>query len=91
MQLGLVRFAGTLLPVEGKGTSDLNTLTVFIRDQAWLFRLDKVETLAGTNLGWMILNDIFPPELRFAGPADLLRFLQAAESVSVHLSNLREC
>lgn len=75
----LVRFTGTLVPPNEKDENSLHTLRVLIQDQEWLFRLDNVETLTGTNYGWMILNDIFPPELHFTGPDDLMRTLQAAE------------
>jgi hypothetical protein len=76
----LVRFTGTLVPPGKKSDDSLHTLRVFIRNNEWLFRLDNVETLTGMNRGWMILNDIFPPELRFTGPENLLRLLQDAES-----------
>jgi hypothetical protein len=75
----LVRFTGTLVPPNKKDENGLHTLRVLIQDQEWLFRLDNVETLTGTNYGWMILNDIFPPELHFTGSDDLIRTLQAAD------------
>jgi len=75
----LVRFTGTLVPPGEKSADSLHTLRVFIQNTEWLFRLDNIEALTGTNYGWMILSDIFPPELHFTGPEDLLRALQAAE------------
>ncbi len=68
----LVRFTGTLHSPQEKGDGTVHTLTVFIEETEWQFRLTKVETLTGTNYGWMILQDIFPPELRLSGPPDLL-------------------
>jgi hypothetical protein len=75
----LVRFTGTLVPPGEKSAGSPHTLRVFIQNNEWLFRLDKVETLTGTNYGWMILSDIFPPELHFTGPEDLMQALQATE------------
>jgi hypothetical protein len=75
----LVRFTGTLVPPDGGSANSLHTLRVFIQNSEWLFRLDNVETLTGTDYGWMILSDIFPPELHFTGPENLMRTLQAAE------------
>lgn len=75
----LVRFTGALLPLEEEGRRGLHTLTVFIKGQKWIFRLAKVETLTGRNRGWAILQDLFPPQVRFIGPEDLIRLLQKPE------------
>lgn len=75
----LVRFTGTLLPPDEKANGGVHTLRIFIQNKEWLFRLENVETLSGTNYGWMILGDLFPPELHFTGPADLLGPLQQPE------------
>jgi len=76
----LVRFTGALLPLEEEGHKGLHTLTVFIKGQKWILRLAKVETLTGRNRGWMILQDLFPPQVRFIGPENLIQLLQKPES-----------
>ena len=71
----LMRFTGTLHLPQEKG-SPVHSLTIRVHDTEWQFWLTDVQALSGMNYGWMILSDIFPPELRLAGPADLLRPLQ---------------
>lgn len=76
----LVRFTGALLPLEEEGHRGLHTLTVLIEGQKWIFKLAKVETLTGRNRGWAILQDLFPPQVRFIGPENLIQLLQKPES-----------
>jgi hypothetical protein len=76
----LVRFTGTLLPRGEKGADGFHTLEVLVQNKKWLFRLDNVETLTAPYIDWMILHEIFPPELHFTGPEDLIRTLQISES-----------
>jgi hypothetical protein len=76
----LVRFTGTLLPSNEKGDGGFHTLEVLVQNKKWLFRLDNVETLTAPYVDWMILNEIFPSELHFAGPEDLMSTLQISES-----------
>ncbi len=76
----LVRFTGVLLPVEEKAHRNVHTLTVLIKEKKWILRLTKVETLAGRNRGWSILQDLFPPQVRFSGPEPLIQLLQKPES-----------
>jgi hypothetical protein len=52
---------------------------VFIHDTKWNFWLTKVDTLNGPNYGWLVLADLFPRELHFSGPEDLLGPLQRPE------------
>jgi len=76
----LVRFTGALHPLEDKSRGGLLTLTVSIKDTKWIFRIAKVEKLTGGDAsGWRLLQDLFPPQLRFVGPAELLRPLQDPE------------
>ena len=76
----LVRFTGALLPLEEAGHRGLYALTILIKEKKWILRLAKVETLTGTNRGWTILQDLFPPQVRFIGPEDLIQLLQKPES-----------
>ncbi len=69
----LVRLTGTLLPVEGEGERGLYPpLNVLVNGKRWIFSLAKVENLAGIGQGWMILQHIFPFQLRLSGPEHLL-------------------
>jgi hypothetical protein len=58
----------------------MQALTVFIKKKKWILRLTKVETLAGRNRGWAIIQDLFPPQVRFTGPENLIQRLQNPES-----------
>lgn len=75
----LVRFTGTLHPSEEPEDNGLHTLWISVGDKEWQFRLTNVEVLTGTNYGWMILSDIFPPHLRLSAPKDLLVRLSRPE------------
>ena len=78
----LVRSTGALHPLEEKGRGGLLTLTVSVKDTKWIFRIAKVEKLTGRNpSGWRLLQDLFPPQVRFVGPAELLHPLQEPEIV----------
>jgi hypothetical protein len=74
----LVRLTGTLVPTGEKKDDGLDTLGVSMGGKEWTFKLTDVETLSGTNYGPMILNDLFPREVRFMGPDQLLRPIQEA-------------
>ena len=75
-----MRFTGALLPLEEKNRSSLNTLIVSIKGKKWIFSIAKVEKLTGGSFdGWRLLRDIFPPEVRFLGPEELLSLLQEPE------------
>jgi hypothetical protein len=77
----LVRFTGTLHPSEEQNDDSLHTLWISVRGKEWQFRLTNVEVLTGTNYGWMILSDIFPPHLRISAPENLLAWLERPEIV----------
>jgi hypothetical protein len=71
-----------LHPLAEKGRGGLATLTVSVKDTQWSFRVAKVEKLTGTDpSGWRLLQNLFPPRLRFVGPAELLHPLQEPEIV----------
>lgn len=73
----LVRFTGTLLPLEEKERGGIATLTVSVKGVQWLFRIAKIEKLTGRPATELrILESLFPPRLRFTGPAELLGPLQ---------------
>jgi len=76
----LVRFTGSLLPISEEGHRGLYTLTVLIKEKKWIFKLAKVQVLTGSGRGWAILQDLFPPQVRFFGPGDLIQLLQKPES-----------
>ena len=64
----VVTMSGTLQPFHEQENHGLNTLTVTIADkQKWLFSVNRVDTVTGTDPGVMLLSEIFPPELRIMG------------------------
>jgi hypothetical protein len=65
--------SGTFQPFNEHDSHGLDTLTVTIDDkQQWLFKVNRVDTVSGTNPGGMLLSDIFPPQLRVMGsPHDM--------------------
>jgi hypothetical protein len=72
----MVRLTGTLVPVKEQQNGGLDTLKVWIKDQEWAFKLTDVKTLSGTDYGAMLLNKLFPREVRFMGPEDVLRSIE---------------
>jgi hypothetical protein len=82
----LIRFTGALFPVEGEVHAGFHTLTVSFKEKRWIFRLDKVEPLTSSVPGWTILQHLFPPEVRFIGPEDLINLLQEPEIVGKRLT-----
>lgn len=72
-----VRFTGTLLSYEEKDRKGLHFLTVSITGTKWLLRITNVQKLTGRDPdGWRLLQALFPPEVRFVGPPELLQLLQ---------------
>jgi hypothetical protein len=64
----VVTMSGTLQPFHEQDRHGLNTLTVTIADkQQWLFTVERVDTVTGTDPGMMLLSEIFPPELHIRG------------------------
>ena len=64
----IVTMSGTLQPFKGQDSHGLNTLTVTIAEkQKWLFQVNRVDTVTGTDPGVMLLSEIFPPELHLTG------------------------
>ena len=74
----VVRLSGTLVPITGQQDKGLGTLNVWIKDQEWAFKLTDVKTLSGTDYGAMILNKLFPREVRFKGPDTIIHPIQNA-------------
>lgn len=75
----LVRFTGIIRAAEAK-TIAHHTLNIFADGEEWQFILYDVKTLTyTTDPDWSILNDIFPRQLHFVGPDDLLRLWHRAE------------
>ena len=73
----VVTMSGTLQPFHEQDSHDLNTLTVTIDDkQQWLFRVNRVDTLTGTDPGLMLLSEIFPPELHIRGSTNNMAVLE---------------
>ena len=73
----VVTMSGTLQPVNEQESHDLNTLTVTIDDkQKWLFRVNRVDTVTGTDPGLMLLSEIFPPELHIRGSTNNMALLE---------------
>ena len=64
----VVTMSGTLQPFHEQESHGLNTLTVTIAEkQKWLFRVNRLDPLTGTDPGLMLLSEIFPPELHIRG------------------------
>ena len=83
----LVRFTGSLLPLEEKERSHLPTLTVFMRGERLIFRIAKVQKLTGLSPdGWRLVWALFPPQVRFLGPERLISLLQEPEIMGKRLS-----
>jgi hypothetical protein len=73
----VVTMSGTFQPLTERASHDLNTLTVTIADkQQWLFRVNRVDTVTGTNPGVMLLSEIFPPKLRIEGSTSNMAMLE---------------
>src|SRR4051812_34613498 len=69
--------SGTLHPFTEQDSHGLNTLTVTIADKKrWLFKVDRVDTVTGTDPGVMLLSEIFPPELRIRGTTPDMALLE---------------
>lgn len=75
----LVRFSGTLHSPKEKKESGVRTLTIRVGKAEWKLWLTDVQTLTGSNRGWMILRDISPRRLSLSGPDKLLRPLERPE------------
>lgn len=72
-----IRLIGSILPFADKVPTRQNTLTVHIQDEKWIFRVVKVQQLTGNDPGgWGLLRQLFPFELRFLGPPELLSRVQ---------------
>ncbi len=82
----LVRLTGTLHPPDEHG-APVHALTVYIGDRQWNFWLTDIDNMSGPPYGWLTLTDLFPRELRFSGPDEVLVPLQrpdiAGKPVSV--------
>ena len=73
----VVTMSGTLQPFTEQDSHGLNTLTVTIADkQKWLFKVDRVDTVTGTDPGLMLLSEIFPPELYIRGSTNNMALLE---------------
>ncbi|MBI3797275.1 MAG: hypothetical protein HY268_09965 [Deltaproteobacteria bacterium] len=83
----VVRMTGTFSPFDEKQSHGLNTLTVIIEDkQKWLFKVNRVDTMTGTDPGMMLLTYIFPPELRLMGAASKMALLAQPDIVGKPVS-----
>lgn len=73
----LVRFTGSFLPVtEGKAAGH-SSLNVSIKSVKWRMQIAKVEKLSGRSpSGTRLLEGLFPRQLHFTGPAELLNVLR---------------
>lgn len=71
-----LRFFGTLLTTEPQEKSELRPVLVSIGQIKWVFHLEEIEALSGSDPGSMILAQVFPRQLHFVGPTKLLQRLQ---------------
>ena len=76
-----MRFVGVFQPFDQKAAGNLNTLTVSYKEQRWLFQVERVNVMGGRDSGMMLLSRIFPPQLSFSGPAQLLEPLGNPENM----------
>lgn len=74
-----VRLTGVLLPIDEQDREDLITLKVFVQGQPWLFRVGKVEKLAGSERAQAIRQELLRRQVRLYGPEDLIAPLQEPE------------
>lgn len=82
----LVRIICALVPLDEPRRSGLQTVVVTIKETKWRLRIREIKALtATTNHGWSLLKDLFPPRLRFVGPADLLARLQQEDIAGLPL------
>jgi hypothetical protein len=73
----VVTMSGTLQPFNEHESHGLDTLAVTIADkQQWLFKVNRVDTVTGTDPGVMLLSEIFPPELRILGSTSNMAVLE---------------
>ena len=73
----VVTMSGTLQPFTEQDSHGLNTLTVTIDEkQKWLCKVDRVDTVTGTDPGLMLLSEIFPPELHIRGSTNNMAVLE---------------
>ena len=69
----LVRIIGAFAPLEDTQRSNLQTLTVQVKEHKWKMRIREIKALTATNSnGWSLLKDLFPPRLRFTGADETL-------------------
>lgn len=69
----LVRIIGAFAPLEDTQRSNLQTLTVQVKERKWKMRIREIKALTVTNhTGWGLLKDLFPPRLRFTGADETL-------------------
>ena len=72
-----IRLVGAILPFADKDPLRQHTLTIYIEGEKWIFRVVEVQQLTGNDPGgWGLLRRLFPFELRFLGPPELLSRLQ---------------
>ncbi len=50
-----------------------NVITILIRDKKWLFKINEARNMTGTELGYSIVNNLFPPRLRLVGADELIQ------------------
>jgi hypothetical protein len=77
----IVRFVGTFQPFDEKAAGNLNTLIVSYQKRRWLFQVERMKAMGGRDSGTMSLSRIFPPQLSFSGPAQLLEPLGNPENM----------
>jgi len=72
-----IRLVGAILPFADEDPLRQHTLTIHIKGAKWIFRVVEVQQLTGNDPGgWGLLRRLFPFELRFLGPPELLSRLQ---------------
>lgn len=83
----LVRIIGALAPLDEPHPRGLQAVVVTIKERKWRLRIREIKALtATTQQGWSLLRNLFPPRLRFVGPADLLARLQQEDVRGVPLT-----
>ncbi|MEW6441399.1 MAG: hypothetical protein AB1640_10740 [bacterium] len=70
----LIRLSGFVYPPQDQGKVDgLYTFPIRAGGERMIFKVEESRSLSGSSLSSTLLNHVWPPQLQFIGPEDLLR------------------
>jgi len=81
-----IRVTGALLAPSTKAQEDIVTVNIFLEDEPRLFRVGSVENLSPDEEERAVDAGILMRQVRFYGPADLMKRLQQPEIVGKMLT-----